>query len=120
MENKSPGRYFEITWLCSGQASDAVSAYTQVELKDAPELLHLSEEDCPKIWIRLPKARRLQQWDSIDDPVLPVERNLCGHPLAGLLWERNVENVLFEEGWESVDGGALTSSQNAVILVGVC
>ena len=27
---------------CSGQASDAVSAHAQVEVKDAPELLHLS------------------------------------------------------------------------------
>ena len=32
----------------SGQASDAVSAYTQIQMQDAPELLHFSEEDCPK------------------------------------------------------------------------
>ena len=37
---------------CSGQASDAVSAYKQVEMKDASELLHLSEKACPKTWIR--------------------------------------------------------------------
>ena len=43
---------------CSGQASDAASAYTQVTMKDATELLHLSEEDDPKIWIRTPKARK--------------------------------------------------------------
>ena len=24
----------------------------------------------------------------MEDPVVPLERNLYGHPLAGLLWER--------------------------------
>ena len=42
---------------CSGQATDAVSAYTQVEMKDAPERVHQSEEDWAKIRIRVPKAR---------------------------------------------------------------
>ena len=45
---------------CSGQASDAVSAHTEFERKDGPELLHLQEEDWPKIWMRLPKTRRPQ------------------------------------------------------------
>ena len=30
-----------------------------------------------------------------DDLVVPLERNLCGHPLAGLLWEGTCEEVLF-------------------------
>ena len=67
---------------CSGQANVALCAYAQVKMKDAPKLLHLSEQDCPKIWIRLPKASRLQNWDSVDDPVVPLERNLYGHSLA--------------------------------------
>ena len=65
----------------SGHASDALGAYSQVKMKDAPELLQFSE-DCPKIWITLPKARRPQNWDSLDDPVAPLELNLYGHPLA--------------------------------------
>ena len=32
-------------------------------MKDAPELPHLSEEECPNILIRLPKAPRPQNWD---------------------------------------------------------
>ena len=28
----------------------------------------------------------------------PLERNLCSHPLAGLLWERRLEEVLLHEG----------------------
>ena len=33
------------------------------------------------------------------NPVVPLERNLYGHPLAELLWERQFENVLLKHGW---------------------
>ena len=58
---------------CTGQSSDAVSAWhcTQVEVEVAPEL-HLSEE-CLMIWTRLPKAGGTQTWHSMDDPVVPLE-----------------------------------------------
>ena len=72
-----------------GQATDAVSAYTHVEMQDAPEHLRQSEEDCAKIWIRLLQAGRPHSWDSIDDPVSPLERNLYARPSAGFLWDRN-------------------------------
>ena len=32
---------------CCGQGSNAVTANSQVKMKDPPELLHLSKEDCP-------------------------------------------------------------------------
>ena len=32
-------------------------------------------------------------------PIVPLERNLYGHPLARLLWERHFEKVLLEHGW---------------------
>ena len=35
-------------------------------------------------------------------PVVPLERNLYGHPLAGLLWERQFEKILLKHGWEKV------------------
>ena len=38
----------------------------------------------------------------MDDPVVPLERNLYGHPLAGLLWERQFEKILLKHGWEKV------------------
>ena len=38
----------------------------------------------------------------MEDPVVPLERNLYGHPLAGLLWERQFEKVFLENGWEKV------------------
>ena len=39
------------------------------------------------------------------DPVVPLERNLHGHPSARLLWERQFEKVLLEHGWEKFQIG---------------
>ena len=38
----------------------------------------------------------------MEDPVDPLERNLYGHPLAGLVWERQFEKILLKYGWEKV------------------
>ena len=39
----------------------------------------------------------------MEDPVVPLERNLYSHPLvAGLLWERQFERILLHPGWEKV------------------
>ena len=87
---------------CDGQAADAVSAYTQVKMEDAHKLLKIPESECPEIWIRLPRHKWPKSWSSMEDPVVPLERNLYGHHLAGLLWERQFEKVLLERGWEKV------------------
>ena len=87
---------------CAGQAVDAVSAYTQVKMKDAPQLLKIPKSECPDIWIRLPRHKWPKSWSSMEDPVVPLERNLYGHPLAGLLWEKLFEKILLKHGWEKV------------------
>ena len=39
----------------------------------------------------------------MEDPVVPLERNLYGHPLAGPLWEMKIrKKILLEHGWEQV------------------
>ena len=38
----------------------------------------------------------------MEGPVVPLERNLCSHPLAGLLWDGQFEKVLLEHGWQKV------------------
>ena len=38
----------------------------------------------------------------MEDPVVPLERNFYGHPLAGLLWERQFEKILLKHGWEKI------------------
>ena len=47
-------------------------------------------------WIRLPRHKWPKSWSSMEDPVVPLERNLHGHPLAGLLWERQFETSPIE------------------------
>ena len=97
---------------CDGQAADAVSAYTQVKMEDAPKLLKKPKSKCPDIWIRLPRHKWPKSWSGMEDPVVPLERNLYGHRLAGLLWERQFEKILLKHGWEKVPklGMSLCSS----------
>ena len=87
---------------CDGQAADAVSAYTQVKMEDAHKLLKIPKSECPDIWIRLPRHKWPKTWSSMEDPVVPLDRNLYGHPLAGLLWERQFQKILLKYGWETV------------------
>ena len=85
-----------------GQAADAVSPYTQVKMEDAPKLLKIPKSECPDIWIRLPRHKWPKSWSSMEDPVVPLERNLYGYPLAGLLRERQFEKILLKHGWEKI------------------
>ena len=61
---------------CAGEASDAVSANTQVKMEDDPKLLKLQEAECPVIWLPLPRSRGPQSWDNIPDPVV-LWRETC-------------------------------------------
>ena len=45
-------------------------------------------------------SQMTKSWSSIEDLVVPLERNLYGHPLAGLSWEKQFEKVLLKFGWE--------------------
>ena len=47
------------------------------------------------------------KWSSMEDAAVPLERNLHGHPLAGLLWERQ-----FEEIYENLDGKKCLFTRN--------
>ena len=75
---------------CAGQAADAVSAFTQVKMEDAPKLLKIPKSKCPDIGIRPPRHKWPKSWSSMEYPVVPLERNLYGHLLAGLLWRKAI------------------------------
>ena len=90
---------------CDGQAADAVSVYTQVKMEDAPKLRKIPKSECPDIWIRLPRQKWPKSWSSMGDQVVLLERNLYGHLLAGLLWERQFEKILLKHGWEKIPIG---------------
>ena len=58
---------------CAGQAADAVSAYAQVTMEEAPKLLKIPKSEYPDIWIRLPRHNWPKSWSSMKDPVVPLE-----------------------------------------------
>ena len=86
----------------AGQVADAVSAHSQVKMEDAHKLLKIHKSECPDIWNRPPRHKWPKSWSSLEDPVVPLERNLYGHLLAGLLWERQFEKILLKHGWEKI------------------
>ena len=90
---------------CAGQAADAASAYNQVKMEDAPQFLKISKSECPDMWVRPPRHKWPKPWSNIEDSVVPLERNLYGRPLAGLLWERQFDKILFGLGWEKIPDG---------------
>ena len=59
---------------------------------------------------------------SMEDPVVPLERNLYGHILAGLLWEKQFEKILLKYGWEKVFqlGILIRTPWTRVVLICVC
>ena len=59
---------------CDVQAADAISAYTQVKLEDAPRLLKIHKSECLDVWIRLPRHKWPKSWANIGDPVVLLER----------------------------------------------
>ena len=74
----------------------------QKKWKMLHKLLKIPKSECPDIWIRLPRHKWPKSWSSVEDPVVPLERNLYGHPSAGLLWERQLEKILLKHGWEKI------------------
>ena len=71
-------------------------------MEDAPKLLKLPKTECPDIWIRLPRHKWPKSWSSMEDPVVPRERHLYGHPLAELIRERPFGNIFLKHGWVNV------------------
>ena len=57
----------------------------QVTTTVSARLSRPPEEECLERLFRVPPRQRPNIWDKIDDPVVLVERNLHGHPLAARL-----------------------------------
>ena len=71
-------------------------------MEDAHKLTKNPKSECPDIWIRIPRHKWPKSWSSVADPVVPLERNLYGHPLAEPLWERQLEKILLKHCWEKI------------------
>ena len=107
---------------CDGQVADAITSYTQVKLKDAPRLLKIPTSECPDVWIRLPRHKLPKSWANIEHPVVPLERNLYGHPVSWTIMRKTVRRS-FIKIWmgESTElGMSVRSSETKVFLVNIC
>ena len=107
---------------CDGQVADAIFGFTQVKLEDAPRLLEIPETECPDVWTRFPRHKRPKSWETIEDPVVPLERNLYGHPSPGLSWERQFEEALLELGCEEIPNWEcmFVHRKTGVVYVSTC
>ena len=75
---------------CAGQAAGAVSRLYPGQNGRCTQIVENSKSECPDIWIRLPRHKWPKSWSKVEDPVVPLERNLYGHPLAGLFGKGNL------------------------------
>ena len=107
---------------CAGQAADAVSAYTQVKMEDALYYSKFQFRNVQTLGFVYHDTNGLNHWSSMEDPVVLLERNLHGHLLAGLLWERqfreNPIEVRLGEGFQLTM--LIRTPAKRVILICVC
>ena len=70
---------------------------------------------------RLPRHTWLKGWQTVEEPVVPLERDLCAHPFAGLRWERQFEKVVPQSGCEKAPSWECLSvhRQQGVFLIRV-
>ena len=88
---------------CDRQAPDAVSAYTQVQIGGCSQISKKSKIRMSRLFgYVFHDTHGQNHGGNFEDPVVPLERNLYGHPLAGLRWERQFEEALSEPGWEKI------------------
>ena len=66
---KSNGCHARLPY-CDGQAADAVSAYTQVKMEDAPRLLKILKSVCPDVRDASSTTQMAEIWANIEDPVV--------------------------------------------------
>ena len=107
---------------CAGQAADAVSAYTQVKMEDAPKLLKFPKSECPDICIRLPRHKWAKSWSSMEDPVVPLERIFLWSSFGRTnmwkaIWENPIE-VRLGEGFQL--GMLIRTPWKRIVLICVC
>ena len=88
-------------------------------MTEASRLLQLPQEECPEIGSRFPTRQRPKRCDNIEDTVVLLDKELIWSPI-GLLWERTLENVLFEWRLGKYMGMSLRALKARIILIGLC
>ena len=100
-EQKSHGYHLQDCHDVQDSSRRSISLYPS-ENGRCSQMFKIPKSEWPDIWIRLPRHKWPKSWSSIEDPVVPLERNLYGHPLAGLFWKKQFGKILLKHGWEKV------------------
>ena len=75
---------------CDGQAAEAVSAYTQVKWKMLTNYFKFPNRSVQTFGFRLIRHKWPKSWSSMEDPVVPLERNLYGHPFRRTIMGKTI------------------------------
>ena len=82
---------------CNGQAAGCSICLFSSKIGGCSQIAQkFPQSECPDVWIRLPRHKWPKSLANIEDPVVALERNVYGHPLAGLLWERQFGEASLE------------------------
>ena len=108
---KSSGDNFQPPGMAD-DATGAVQAHTQAHMKP-PDSCDCGER-VPSVWISVSSSRRPKHWNSTEDPVFPLERNLCEPIVACIVVGKNTRrSTSFNKIWEWYQRGSVfTSSEN--------
>ena len=108
------GHYLKDSWYGWRNKWRSFSVHSGQNDRRYQIVWRLPKEECPELWIRIPPRQRPKSWDKIGAFVVPLERNLYGHPSARLLWDRTFEEVhvyrklgLFSSVWKRNTGRML-------------
>ena len=71
-------------------------------MEDAPTLLKIPKSECQDIRTRLLKHKWPKSWSSTEDPVVPLEANIC----TVILWQDyyvkgNSRKFFWKNGWDN-------------------
>ena len=91
------------------------------KMEDALRLLRIHGLECPDTRIRLPQHKWPNSWANIEDPAVPLERNLCGHPNSQASCGKDNSRKFFWnlEGQSTELGMSFRSSKTRIVLVGI-
>ena len=81
-------------------------------MEDAHKLLKIPKSECPDIWTRPPRHKWPKSWSSMDDPVVPLERNLYG-----ILWQDYYGKGNLRKSYRSMAGGELQIGNVSLFIV---
>ena len=85
---------------CSGEQSDATSAYTQSKLGTG------MKGPYTVTWVEVPRSKWRHEWVTagMTRPVCQLRLSLYGHPMSGKYWENHFTEKLLKCGFEPLPG----------------